>query len=82
VGDARHRCGAGGDELRHFKIGKVLIKEHHDSPSVRERFELCDGAQIAQEATVLDLRPKREQRVGQLVEPIDFLDALCRRGAA
>src|ERR687896_2432207 len=59
VGDAGHGCGACGDELRDFEIRQVLIEEHNDPPSMRERFEFCDGAQIAQEATVLVLCPKR-----------------------
>ena len=72
--DARHRGGARRHAFGDLDVRDVLLEQLRRLPPVRERFELGERAEIAQEAARLVARAQGQHRVGQVVEPGNLLD--------
>jgi phosphoribosylformimino-5-aminoimidazole carboxamide ribotide isomerase len=65
--------------LGDLEIGKALVEQPDDLPSVRERLQLAERAEVAQEPSELVTRAEREERVGEVVETGSVLDVMSRR---
>ena len=52
----------------------MLLEQAHGLPAVRERLELGERAEVAQEAPRLVARPQGEDGVREIVEPGELLD--------
>ena len=77
--DARDGRRRGRHPLGDLDVRNALVEEQDGLPAVRERLELGQRAQVAEEALGLVLRPDGEDRVRELVEPRDRLDGCSRR---
>jgi len=76
VSDARDRRCARSDLLGDVEIGGTGVHEARDLPPVRQRLELPQRAQVAEEPLRLVAVAKDEQRVRELVEAGDVLDRM------
>ena len=59
-----------------LEVGHTLLEQLDDLPAMRERLQLTEGAEVAQEAPELVAVAQRAQRVGELVEAGDLLDVM------
>ena len=80
--DAGHGGGRGRDTLGDLEVRHASLEQARGLPAVRERLELGQRAEIAQEAAHLVARPQREDRVGEVVEPGELLDVTIERLAS
>ena len=74
--DARHRRGGGGHALGDLEVGHALVEQQDRLPAVRQRLELGQRAEVAQEALHLVGGAQRQDRRRELVEPGDRLDVV------
>src|SRR5581483_8430921 len=78
LGDAGDGCGARVNPPGDLQIRERLVEEANDLPAVRERLELAERAEVAQEAGELVPIAEREDRVRELVQPGDLAGFMSR----
>ena len=80
LGDARHRGGRRRDPLGDLDVRQALLEQQGGLPTMGERLELRQRAEVAEEALCLVLRAQRDDCVREIVEAGDRLHGLtgCR----
>jgi hypothetical protein len=70
VRDARDRGGGGADAARDLGVRHAAVDEARGGEAVRERLELADRAEVAQEREHLVAVPEAQERVGDGLEAV------------
>ena len=68
----------GDDALGDLEVRHLLLQQANDLPAVRQRLQLGDGAEVAEEAFRVVAIAQDEEGVGEIVEAGELLDRLAR----